>query len=115
MTTPKISNLNEIYLKSLPEKATVVSMAWKKAVSDSFAVDSMTELQSVFHKLAGSAGMYGYTELAVQAAEIEQSIITEQEKGSGENRPDQKWCDSMGESVTSFVQSLQTQFEQGVT
>lgn len=114
VTTPKINSLNEVYRKSLPEKAIVVSTAWKTAVSNSFSEDSMSELQSIFHKLAGSAGMYGYTELASQASEIEQSIIIELEKSSSDNRPGQKWCDSTGESIASFVQSLHAQFEQGV-
>lgn len=59
--------LKERYLHKLPEKLSVLS--------DFVAEDDRLAAQSILHKLAGSAGMYGFPLISKIAAEIEDLII----------------------------------------
>lgn len=147
VTSKKVSNLIQKYHESLPDKAETVAATWRKVESDSFSTSSMNEMRSLLHKLAGSAGMYGYGELASDASKIEEVLIAQldgradgagkdggtdgdtkdREKNDRENNDrknedrknnehviDQQWRHAISDSVATFVQSIQSRFEQGV-
>jgi len=111
----KISALVETYHKSLPEKADEIFATWQAVEAESFSPSSIVELKTLMHKIAGSAGMYGYSELSSEASKIEQILILElDERSSGEGISSQQWSDATGESVATFVQLLRTQHENGI-
>jgi HPt (histidine-containing phosphotransfer) domain-containing protein len=76
MTSEQEKELKRNYRKSLPDK----QLALKHCIDKS---DAMTML-SLLHKLAGSAGMYGFQEISDQAKELEQclnvSLVIESEE-----------------------------------
>ena len=67
MTLNTEEKLKEKYLQNLPEKLL--------NLNGLIAEDDRVAVQSILHKLAGSAGMYGFPLISEIAAEIEGLII----------------------------------------
>lgn len=63
MTSSQIQAIRERYQASLPEKAELIT-SQIDALSNS-TKDAFSEAHSVLHKLAGSSGMYGYSDIAL--------------------------------------------------
>ena len=59
--------LNERYRASLPEKRAAIFAAWSDWRSDVSTLASLQELCRMLHKLAGSAGAYGFIRLGESA------------------------------------------------
>lgn len=59
--------LNERYRASLPEKRAAIFAAWSDWRSDVSTLASLQELCRLLHKLAGSAGAYGFIRLGESA------------------------------------------------
>jgi len=70
----KLSLLQDKYINSLPDKITDIKQAWSHCKSSKTITEK--SLESMLHKLAGSAGMYDLYELGEQARALELSIIT---------------------------------------
>ena len=69
MTSAAENELKQKYIQKLP-----VKMA---EIKSHFESENFKNFQTVIHKLAGSAGMYGFAELSSIAAEIEDLIVSE--------------------------------------
>jgi len=69
MTSATELELKQKYIQKLP-----IRMA---EIESYFASEDFMSFQAGIHKLAGSAGMYGYAELSSIAAEIENLIVSE--------------------------------------
>lgn len=108
-----IEKLVDAYRKSLPDKALAVTDAWHQVEEQDFGVDSLLDLQSLMHKLAGSAGMYKFHDLSKQASFIEASLIAQQENPAttADDASSQRWRDSVRSSVQSLVDSIRSQSE----
>jgi len=70
----KLSLLQDKYINSLPAKITDIKQEWNNCKSSKTITEK--NLESMLHKLAGSAGMYDLYELGEQARALELSIIS---------------------------------------
>ena len=69
MTSAAEIQLKQKYIQKLP-----IKMA---EIESHFESENFKNFQTGIHKLAGSAGMYGFAELSSIAAEIEDLIVSE--------------------------------------
>ena len=69
----KILELQARYVGNLPERRTAIVSAWTKLHTAITEVD-IADLHTQYHKLAGSAGMYGFMALSKCASIAEQSF-----------------------------------------
>ncbi len=67
--------LRDRYLESFPAKAASLSTALQ-ALEMTFDAQQIRALRDLAHKLAGSAGMYGFDDLGLLAREIVRAIDT---------------------------------------
>jgi len=93
------------YHESLPEKSEAVTNQWQQIKQRDYDPTLCLELQNMMHKLAGSAGMYGYDALAQKAREVEGLLISgidtdaEREAAAGQ--------------IEKFIVMLDTSFSDG--
>ncbi len=69
MTSAAENELKQKYIQKLPVKMAEIESHFQSA--------NIVSFQAGIHKLAGSAGMYGFAELSSIAAEIEDLIVSE--------------------------------------
>lgn len=67
--------LQERYRASLPVKHAELSLLWQKLLADPADAVALTALQQALHRLAGSAGAYGYGAIGDLARDAD-SLIT---------------------------------------
>lgn len=65
--TDALAALNQRYRSSLPEKRALIAAAFAGWRADTSDLEPLRELGRLLHKLAGSAGGYGYTRLGDSA------------------------------------------------
>lgn len=63
--SPQIAEIRARYQTSLPEKATMIDEHIYLLSMESVADSLIQETHEALHKLAGSAGMYGYDEISL--------------------------------------------------
>ena len=69
----KIAELQQRYIGNLAGRLSSVESAWS-SLADQASKAALDELHTHYHKLAGSAGMYGFAELSAVASVAEQAI-----------------------------------------
>lgn len=62
MVSVQEQNIRAVYKQSLVEKAEALRDCWKR--------HDVQQLEGLLHKLTGSAGMYGFTEISAQARDL---------------------------------------------
>jgi len=67
MTLSAEEQLRRKYIRSLPEKM--------RTLQEQISQQDVLNVQSLLHKLAGSAGMYGFSSVSSLAAAMEELII----------------------------------------
>ena len=72
MTDAAEKALKQKYIQKLPTKMTEIDAH--------FEAENFANVQTGIHKLAGSAGMYGFAELSSLAADIEELIVSNPNK-----------------------------------
>lgn len=70
MTLDAELKLKQKYIQNLPAKMAEIELY--------FDDKNIDKLQVAIHKLAGSAGMYGFSELSLMAADIEDFIVSKE-------------------------------------
>jgi diguanylate cyclase (GGDEF)-like protein len=75
-----IAQLRQSYIDSLPVEFAKIDDALRKIMNNSGAVDAVEVLRQRFHKLAGSSGTFGLTQLGGEAKAAEEFIKTWQDK-----------------------------------
>jgi len=70
----KLNILQDKYINSLPAKITDIKHEWNNCKTSKTIAEK--NLESMLHKLAGSAGMYDLYELGEQARTLELAIIS---------------------------------------
>jgi len=63
--SPQILALKERYKSSFAEKVQMIAEYLLVIESDRVSLESVSELRGFLHKLAGSAGMYGYDDISL--------------------------------------------------
>lgn len=98
-----IDRLHERYRVSMAEKADELEALWPLPTS-SPAKDRIPLLRQTLHRLAGSAGSYGFTEIGAQARLLEQwlSAFT----GGGGPRPGAKPPLRMVQAFLQLIEQL---------
>ena len=100
-----IERLHERYRTSMAEKANELEALWPLPTS-SPAKDRIPVLRQTLHRLAGSAGSYGFTEIGAQARLLEQwlSAFT----GGGGPRPGAKPPLRMVQAFLQLIERLRS-------
>ena len=62
--SPQIQALKERYKSSFPNKVAEINDCINVIQSNHIAPDDVTKLRDLLHKIAGSSGMYGYSEIS---------------------------------------------------
>ncbi|CAG0987698.1 hypothetical protein GPROT1_02752 [Gammaproteobacteria bacterium] len=68
---PQIEALCRRYIASLGDKRAALEAAWRGCCADGDRESALRELASLAHRLAGSAGSYGFDELGLQARNVD--------------------------------------------
>lgn len=100
--TEAIDQLHERYRASLADKATELETLWPLPTSTP-ARDRVPALRQLLHKLAGSAGSYGYAEIGAQARLLEQWLSA---WGSSGPRPGAKPPLRMSQAFLELIERL---------
>ncbi len=74
MSDDSLESLMAEYRRSFPDKAAAIRTAADAAWQAGWTGDALTELASLVHKLAGSAGAYGYADIHQQAAALNRKL-----------------------------------------
>lgn len=75
----KIAELQQRYIGNLPERRSAITDSWEQ-LNSSISDDVLTALHTHYHKLAGSAGMYGFADMSAAARAAEQALDPYMEK-----------------------------------
>lgn len=97
-----IEELHARYRASLAEKAAEMEALWPLPTSNP-ARERVPVLRQMLHKLAGSAGSYGYTEIGSQARLLEQWLKA---WGAGGPRPGARPPLRMSQAFLNLIESL---------
>ena len=62
--SPQIQALKERYKSSFPEKIAEITDCLNAVQSSESSTDDVVELRNLLHKISGSSGMYGYSEIS---------------------------------------------------
>jgi len=88
------------YMASLPEKRARIGDGWKQLQSSGWSADMLAKLIIEVHRLAGSAGSYGFEELGAVALTLVGSLK------SGAGSPELRRV--IGQQITSLLEALET-------
>ena len=65
------------YVASLPDKQARIEACWLQVQATDFSPSSMAGLRDLAHRLAGSAGSYGFDSLGEAAATLDEALDIE--------------------------------------
>ena len=74
MSADSLESLMAEYRRSFPDKVAAIRTAADTARQAGWTGDALAELASLVHKLAGSAGAYGYADIHQQAAALNRKL-----------------------------------------
>ncbi len=72
----KLQRMRESYKQSLADKKQDIERDWSQCLLSDWRRDEVHNLAARLHKLAGSAGLYGFTALGDAARELEKHLAT---------------------------------------
>ena len=78
------SQLLDKYIASLPQKRARIETSWQRIQASDWSTDSLAGLKAEVHRLAGSAGSYGFDELGSLASNLE--ILLQSSTSSAQQR-----------------------------
>lgn len=64
------------FVASAPEKRKRIEQAWDLVRQSEWSPEALAELRTLAHRLAGSAGSYGFDELGARALDLDVSLET---------------------------------------
>ncbi len=79
----RLARLREKYRRSLDEKRSAIAAAHRAAVAADFAPEALAEFRHLVHKLAGSAGTYGFDGIFQCADALEDTLKALQDGQGG--------------------------------
>ena len=94
MTSDAEKRLQQKYLQKLPEKLSEIQGFYQQ--------QDRTSFQSAVHKLAGSAGMYGFEELSKISSELEDMIVSDESLKSDKT---QTLFEELQKTIKQIIQS----------
>ena len=102
-TPNKLDELNKQYVKTVSDKI-ILLKELIKTVQDKPEPNCLTALKSAVHKIAGSAGSYGFIDVSVLCKELEFQI---DQRLSSKETIEQGWLDSL----TEFLRKIKFSFQ----
>ncbi len=75
MSNDRLEEIRKNYRASFEAKADELMESWRSVESGYFNDAEVAELRSLTHKLAGSAGMYGYDGIASLSRALERRLV----------------------------------------
>jgi len=88
------------YRASLPGKKAGIDASWTQVKASDWHDDEMAKLRLLVHRLAGSAGSYGFEELGVAASDLDESLKCDA-RGPAQRQ-------QVKQQVTTLLQALLT-------
>lgn len=109
-----LKTLRADYLNELPDRLAEINGFVEKAKSNKEnPLESLKEAHTIAHRLAGTAGSYGFAELSRAAAELDQYLKkllkTDEEAGPVANRVNWQTLTELVEGMNKAVPSKQTE------
>jgi HPt (histidine-containing phosphotransfer) domain-containing protein len=100
----RLQALQSRYQTSLPNKRASVELAWRALCADSTDPARLESLARLVHRLAGSAGSYGYREIGEIAGSAD--ALLEKLGRLDEPEPSPADCCSILDGLTPLIASL---------
>ena len=76
------ARLKERFIRSLPDKRAGLEESWKRVRVSMWNPNSIAELRTLAHRLAGSAGSYGLDELGAAALRLDHALEAAENSGA---------------------------------
>ena len=92
------AQLTRRFIASLPDKRASFEQCWKEVQASSWSPEPLGQLRTLAHRLAGSAGSYGFENLGAIALRLDISLA---EKADSEERRQ-----VIMECTTNLIQAL---------
>jgi CheY-like chemotaxis protein len=73
---PEMEALLESYTRALPEKIAEIASSWRAVEDAQGNAELAQKVHSLVHRLAGTAGTYGYSTLGNAASQLEEAVKT---------------------------------------
>jgi len=73
-TNSELEKLTVIYRDSFPKKKNQLNEAFQLILEEDWSKESLSVLKHLAHKLSGSTGLYGFTELSTVIQALEKAI-----------------------------------------
>ncbi len=70
----KLENLSIEFKQNLPSKIDQINKIWLSLRNGGWDLDQLNELRSQVHKIAGSGGIFGFSDVSDVALKIESSL-----------------------------------------
>lgn len=84
--------LTQRYRASLPEKQSELALAWEQWLAQPTEHAAKLRFQTLVHKLAGSAGLYGFEDLGRQARSVDAALAAWEEETPPLRKPLDEFC-----------------------
>ena len=98
--------LTQRYRASLPEKQSELALAWEQWLAAPGEQAAKLRFQGLVHKLAGSAGLYGFEDLGRQARSVDSSLAAWEEETPPLRRPLEEFCREVAGSAEMLLRVL---------
>jgi diguanylate cyclase (GGDEF)-like protein len=85
----RVGELRARYLASVPDKLKQLRDAWSQVQANGWSADNLEPLRGIAHRLAGSAGSYGFHPQGQAAAALEELLVRFVEAPDEQTRPEQ--------------------------
>lgn len=98
--------LTQRYRASLPEKQSELALAWEQWLAIPGEHGAKLKLQSLVHKLAGSAGLYGFEDLGRQARAVDGTLAAWEDETPTLRKPLDEFCREVAGAVEMLLRVL---------
>lgn len=109
-----MSRLDELYRhyhRSLADKRAELRRAWDALCDEDAGVEQAREFHQQLHRLAGSAGTYGYPEIARQALALEQGWTAWLRQSAHQRAPAYQVCAGQAAGMVKLLATMQAEIE----
>lgn len=111
-----VSRLDELYRqyhRSLGDKRDALRCAWDALCDEDAGTVQAEDFHQQLHRLAGSAGTYGYPEIARQALALEQGWTAWLRQSAHQRAPAYQVCAGQAAGMVKLLATMQAEIEGG--
>lgn len=92
------AQLTRKFIASLPDKQARFEQCWREVQASGWSPEPLARLRTLAHRLAGSAGSYGFDDLGALALRLDVSLETKADSGAQRQ--------VVSERTTDLIQAL---------